>query len=728
MNILGISAFYHDSAACLVRDGEIVAAAQEERFTRVKHDAAFPRHAVDYCLDESKKSGAAVIDAVAFYEKPFLKCDRLFASYLSSAPHGLSSFLKAVPVWIKEKLWIKQTLRDELNFDGPVLFPEHHESHAASAFFPSPFREAAILTIDGVGEWATTTIGHGKDNSFELLQETRFPHSIGLLYSAATYYLGFRVNSGEYKVMGLAPYGVPRFSDVILSELLDLKADGSFRLNMRHFDFVAGLTMIRPSFEQLFGLPRRAPEAELTQHHMDVARSFQLVAEEAMLRMARHARALTGSRYLCLAGGVALNCVGNGRILREAGFDDIWIQPAAGDAGGALGAALLAWHHYKKQPRTVVGGKDSQRGSFLGPEYHPMDFLRERGVPSKPLSEEELLATVATHVADGKVVGWYQARMEFGPRALGGRSIIGDPRRAEMQEVLNRKIKFRESFRPFAPAVMIERVTDYFELDRPSPYMLLTAAVRSSRGEPESTASNDFARRLRTGSSDIPAVTHVDGSARVQTVDAAYNPRFHRLLEAFEKQTGCPILINTSFNVRGEPPVCTPEDAYRCFLKTDMDYLALGDHLLSKHEQPTLPPDNVSKPNWFQQEYGKIDRSTRALRRFGFTMAGMLALLGVFGNRSLFWGIAAALVVLAQVAPTSLRPLYLFWMMLSLAMGWCMTRVILTITFFVAITPIGVLQRLCGKRPFEIALAKDAPTYWESRAPRAGEADYEKQY
>lgn len=728
MNILGISALYHDSAACLVADGRIVAAAQEERFTRRKHDAAFPRRAIDYCLGNASRGGAAALDAVAFYEKPFLKCDRLFASYLGSAPRGLSSFVKAVPVWIKQKLWIKQIIRDELNFEGPILFPEHHESHAASAFFPSPFAEAAILTIDGVGEWATTTVGHGHNNRLELLQETRFPHSLGLLYSSATYYLGFRVNSGEYKVMGLAPYGRPRFADIILSELVDLKNDGSFRLNMEHFDFVAGLTMIRPSFEQLFGRPRRAPETELSQHDMDVARSFQYVTEEAMLRMARYARELTGSRYLCLAGGVALNCVGNSRILREAGFDDIWIQPAAGDAGGALGAALLAWHHYKDQPRTVTPTGDSQHASLLGPEYNAGEFLRARAAPFLELPNEELLETVATHLDNGKVVGWFEGRMEFGPRALGGRSIIADPRRPEMQDMLNRKIKFRESFRPFAPAVKQDRASNYFELNRPSPYMLLTARVRSYKPAPEASVSDDFAQRLGQASSDVPAVTHVDGSARVQTVAAYDNPRFHALLTAFEKRTGCPVLINTSFNVRGEPPVCTPFDAYRCFMRTDMDYLVLGNCLLDKREQPPWKERSATKASWLAEEYEKTDRSPRGLRRFGLTIAAVLALLAVFNHRPLFWYAAALLAAAAMLAPALLRPLHRIWTMFSLILGWCMTRVILTITFFVAITPVGILQRLCGKRPFEIAVAKGANTYWETRPAGGAAADYEKQY
>jgi carbamoyltransferase len=586
VNILGISAFYHDSAACLVRDGIIIAAAQEERFTRKKHDAGFPRHAIDYCLQEAGLSSSP-LDLVAFYEKPFLKCDRLISTYLACAPVGLRSFLKAVPVWMKQKIWIKDAIRNELEFEGPIIFPEHHESHAASAFFPSPFENAAVLTIDGVGEWTTTSVGRGEGNRVELLADMRFPHSLGLLYSAFTYHLGFRVNSGEYKVMGLAPYGEPVFRDLILSELIDLKDDGSFRLNLRYFDFMAGLRMTNAAFDRLLGGPRRKPEAALTQRHMDIARSLQAVTEEVMLRLAHHAHALTGVRNLCLAGGVALNCVGNGRILREGPFDKIWIQPAAGDAGGALGAALLGWHHYHKQPRSVSGDGDTQRGSFLGPAYDATEFLKSAAIPHEEMGENELMSHLAKLLEEGKVIGWFQGRMEFGPRALGNRSILGDARSPEMQETLNLKIKFRESFRPFAPAVLRERVADCFELNQASPYMLLVAPVKESlrlNGESDG-ASGDFLVRLKTPRSTLPAITHIDYSARVQTVASEDNPRFHRLLSEFESKTGCPLLVNTSFNVRGEPPVCTPEDAFRCFMRTEMDYLVLGNFLLDKSKQ-----------------------------------------------------------------------------------------------------------------------------------------------
>ena len=594
MNILGLSAFYHDSAACLVRDGVIVAAAQEERFTRKKHDPGFPRHAIDYCLREAGLPDGGKLDLVAFYEKPFLKCDRLLSTYLACAPLGLRSFLKAVPVWMKQKIWIKDTIRHELQFEGPLLFPEHHESHAASAFFPSPFENAAVLTIDGVGEWTSTSVGRGEGNRVELLADLRFPHSLGLLYSAFTYYLGFRVNSGEYKVMGLAPFGEPVFRDQILSELIDLKADGSFRLNLRYFDFMAGLTMTNAAFAELFGGPRRKPEAELTRRHMDLARSIQAVTEEVMLRLARHAHALTGAHNLCLAGGVALNCVGNGRILREGPFENIWIQPAAGDAGGALGAALLGWHHYHQQPRNVSGEKDAQRGSFLGPAYDAAEFLRRAAVPHEELDEAALMSRVAKLLEEGNVIGWFQGRMQFGPRALGNRSILGDARSPGMQETLNLKIKFRESFRPFAPSILRERVADCFELDQASPYMLLVAPVKESLRKNGATADggDDFMARLKTHRSTLPAITHVDYSARVQTVAAEDNPRFHRLLGEFEKNTGCPVLVNTSFNVRGEPPVCTPEEAFRCFMRTEMDYLVLGNFLLEKRKQN---PAHVTK-------------------------------------------------------------------------------------------------------------------------------------
>ena len=734
MNILGISAFYHDSAACLVRDGEIIAAVQEERFSRKKHDESFPRHAIDYCLREGGIAESSQLDLVAFYEKPFVKADRLFSTYLGVAPRGLRSFLKAVPVWIKQKIWIKQILRDELKFEGPILFPEHHEAHAASAFFPSPFDEAAVLTIDGVGEWATTTIGRGADNRVELLRELHFPHSLGLLYSAFTYYLGFRVNSGEYKVMGLAPYGEPRFRDVILSELVELRDDGSLRLNLAHFDFMAGLTMTNDSFARCFDGPRRESESELTQRHMDVARSLQAATEEVMLRMARHAHEVTGSRNLCLAGGVALNCVGNGRILREGPFEKLWIQPAAGDAGGALGAAMLAWHHYQDQPREAHREGDAQKASLLGPAYDAAGFLAHNGVPHEEMQDDGLMDRVATLLDERQVVGWYQGRVEFGPRALGNRSILGDPRAADMQARLNEKIKFRESFRPFAPAVLRERVADYFELEEASPYMLLVAQVKAAA---DATGDNrdGFGERLRSVRSPIPAVTHVDGSARIQTVDQRENPRFHALLRAFEKRTGCGVLINTSFNVRGEPPVCSPAEAYRCFMRTGMDYLVLGIFLIDKRQQPALPvEERRASRSAIAEEYEQLDRSPHALRRFGFTIGVVCAIAAALTFRryptaGVVLAIAAVLLcVAAQFTPAQLAAFHRVWIKLSLVLGWLMTHVILTLVFFLIVTPVGLLQRIVGKRAFDVAFRTSENSYWKLRQSPFERASYERQF
>jgi carbamoyltransferase len=593
--ILGISAFYHDSAACLVRAGRIVAAAQQERFSRRKHDASFPKEAIAYCLEEGGIDMGKVA-YVAFYEKPFIKFDRLLHSYLAYAPAGLPSFLKALPLWLKSKLWIKHLIQTELHYTGRILFPEHHESHAASAFFPSPFAEAAFLTVDGVGEWTTTSFGVGQDNRVTILGELRFPHSLGLLYSAFTYYTGFKVNSGEYKLMGLAPYGEPVYRDLILKELLDLKPDGSFRLNMRYFGFGSGLRMINRRFERLLGGPPRVPESRLTQRDMDLARSIQDVIEEVLLRMTRHVRQVTGRTRLCLAGGVALNCVANARILREGLFDRIWIQPAAGDAGGALGAALLVWHHYLQQTRQADPEHDAQQGSYLGPAFSHTQirqYLANRQVPFTELSEDEIPEKIADLIAAEKVIGWFQGRMEFGPRALGARSILGDARSPVLQETMNLKIKFRESFRPFAPAVLEECASDYFELTAPSPYMLLTAQVRPAHQRPLSPADqNRFGlEKLLVPRSTIPAVTHVDYSARIQTVVEQHLPLFYRLLKIFKEKYHCPVLINTSFNVRGEPIVCTPEDAYLCFMRTNMDYLLLGNFLLEKKDQKPLDKD-----------------------------------------------------------------------------------------------------------------------------------------
>lgn len=596
MNILGISCFYHDSAACLVRDGEIIAAVQEERFTRKKHDPDFPRRSVNYCLKEGG-IGIGSVDYVAFYEKPLIKFERIVETHLAYAPSGFKSFLMSVPIWLKEKLWMSEFIKKELEgFQGELLFPEHHESHAASAFYPSPFREAAFLAIDGVGEWATTSWGIGRGNQLDIQYELRFPHSLGLLYSAFTYYTGFKVNSGEYKVMGLAPYGEPKYVDAIYNHLIDLKEDGSFRLNMDYFNYCAGLTMTNERFHALFGGEPRASESRLTQREMDLAASVQKVTEEVMLRTARHIRKETGQRYLCLAGGVALNCVANGRVLREGIFDDLWIQPAAGDSGGALGAALLTWYKVLEGKRPEAEGKDLQKGSYLGPEFKEEeieDFLKAGNIPFRKYSYGDIPSVVADLLAKEKIIGWFSGRMEFGPRALGARSIIGDARSPAMQATMNLKIKFRESFRPFAPSVLKERVSDYFEIDRESPYMLLVADLKKERqrkitSDEESLWGIDKLNVIR---SEIPAVTHVDYSARIQTVDKETNPAYYALIEQFYKKTGCPVIINTSFNVRGEPIVCTPEDAYRCFMRTNIDYLVIGNYVMDKTEQPEWKDD-----------------------------------------------------------------------------------------------------------------------------------------
>jgi carbamoyltransferase len=592
-HLLGISAYYHDSAAALIGDGRIVAAAQEERFSRKKNDERFPRHAVAFCLKQAGIT-AADLDAVVFYDKPITKFARLLESYLAVAPGGWLTFPRVLPPWLGEKLNLRGTIRFEmpdLRPDAPILFTEHHQSHAASAFFPSPFEQAAILTVDGVGEWATTTVGVGKGNEVEMLQEIRFPHSLGLLYSAFTAYCGFRINSGEYKLMGLAPYGEPRFVDAIYEHLIELRADGSFRLNLDFFHFLRGLRMTNRKFHDLFEGPPRPPETSLEQRHMDVARSVQVVTEEVMLRLARHAKEVTGQRNLCLAGGVALNCVANGRILRERIFDRLWIQPAAGDAGGALGAALAVWHMQpgREQPRTVIQS-DAMQGAFLGPEFSDDEIeavLRQHGAVYERLEREALLDRVTDRLADEKIVGWVQGRMEYGPRALGHRSILGDPRSPRMQSVLNLKVKFRESFRPFAPAVIEERAPEFFELDGASPYMLLVAPVHPAQRLPAAGQAHGL-DRLKQVRSRIPAVTHVDDSARVQTVSERQCPLFYALLKRFEARTGCPVLVNTSFNVRGEPVVCTPDDAYRCFVNTEMDYLAIGGFLLDRARQPSL--------------------------------------------------------------------------------------------------------------------------------------------
>ncbi len=595
MNILGISAFYHDSAACLVQDGRIVSAVQEERFTRRKHDHSFPQSAINYCL-ESNSLTSADLDLVVFYDKPFLKFERILETYLAYAPVGICSFMKAMPLWVKQKLWMKEFIRTELDYEGKIIFSQHHESHAASAFFPSPYQEAAFLALDGVGEWATASYGVGKDNQINIQAEIHFPHSLGLLYSAFTYYTGFKVNSGEYKLMGLAPYGEPKYKDLILSELIDLKKDGSFKLNMRYFNYCTGLTMVNRRFEKLFGGRPRKPESRLTQRDMDLARSVQAVTEEVVLRMVKHVYKETGQKNLCLAGGVALNCVANGRILRESPIENLWIQPAAGDAGGALGAALFAWYQYLGNNRVADGRRDFQQGSFLGPSFDDErieNYLKNNNISYTKISNDEVPERIADLIARQKVIGWFQGRMEFGPRALGARSIIGDARSSKMQETMNLKIKFRESFRPFAPSAIREKVSDFFEIDGESPYMLLVAPVKKEICRRMSDQEQRLfgLDRLSVVRSSIPAVTHVDYSARVQSVNERDNPLYYKLIAKFGEKYGCSVIINTSFNVRGEPIVCTPQDAYLCFMRTNMDYLIMGNYLLEKKEQKPLEKD-----------------------------------------------------------------------------------------------------------------------------------------
>ncbi len=595
MHILGISCFYHDSAACLVRNGEILAAAQEERFTRKKHDPRFPRHSIQWSLEEA---GISIhdIDYIAYYDKPFLTFERLLMSYLTVAPKGLRSWLEAMPLWLGQKLDIPKVLKREIRYEGDVLYTEHHEAHAASAFYMSPFQESAILTMDGVGEWATASYGLGKGRDIQLLKELHFPNSLGLLYSAFTYFTGFRVNSGEYKLMGLAPYGEPRYKDIILKELVDLKDDGSFQLDLSYFDFLGGLRMTNRRFADLFAGPPRKPESKITQREMDIAASIQAVTEEIVLKMGRHVYKETGQKHLCLAGGVALNCVANGRLLREGPHDKIWIQPAAGDAGGALGAALSVWHRYLGNERKDPQGSDRQRGSYFGPAYSAetvKSFLENNGYIFHELASTDRGRVIAEQIADGKIIGYMAGRMEFGPRALGARSILGDARRQDTQTVMNLKIKYRESFRPFAPSVLEEKAAEYFEMDHASPYMLLVSRVRKERCLPQPSINNlPMLERLKIKRSDIPAVTHLDYSARLQTVNKDDKPDYHAVLSEFEKLTGCAVIVNTSFNVRGEPIVCSPEDAYRCFMRTEMDALVMENFILYKEEQPRWEEKN----------------------------------------------------------------------------------------------------------------------------------------
>ena len=738
-NILGISAYYHDSAAALLKDGEVTAAAQQERFSRRKHDARFPGEAIRYCL-ETGNLRLHELDRIVFYDKPLIKFERLLETYLSYAPRGFRSFAASMPIWLKEKLYLKSVLKTELAQLGdcelkelpPLLFTEHHQSHAASAFFFSPFERAAVLCLDGVGEWATTSTWLGNGANLDPLWEIDFPHSLGLLYSAFTYFTGFRVNSGEYKLMGLAPYGEPKYVDLILDKLVDLKEDGTFRLDMQYFNYCTGLTMTNSRFDELFGGPPRKPESDLTQREMDIAASIQVVTEEIVLRLANTLHEETGEENLCLAGGVALNCVANGRLQREGPYENIWIQPAAGDAGGALGAAAVAWHAYDNQPRKLNGNSgpaaDRMHGSYLGPNYSPEQIRAELdalGAKYTVLDDDTLLSTTAELLADENVIGWFQGRMEFGPRALGGRSIIGDPRSAEMQSVMNLKIKYRESFRPFAPSVLWERVSDYFEQDAPSPYMLIVAPVREELKVALTDEQEQLfgLEKLKHRRSELPAITHVDYSARVQTVHRETNPRYHGLLKAFEQITGCGVLVNTSFNVRGEPVVCSPTDAYRCFMRTEMDYLAVGNFVLSKQEQPAWEDDATGKASLGSTEMAddhiipELDR--KGLRQFGLTTgAAVGAIFGLFFPWMLNldwpawpWVIAAGLGSLSLIRPVWLRWVYRGWMRFGLLASRVMTPLVLGIVFFVMIAPMAMVMRVMGKDPMQRALDPKQKSY-----------------
>ena len=601
--ILGISAFYHDSAACILKDGKIIAAAQEERFSRIKHDNNFPVNAINYCLNESKIDSSK-LNFVAFYDKPFLKFERILETYLVHAPKGIQAFIKSIPLWIKKKLWIKEIIKNKLNYNGKIIFPEHHFSHAASTFYCSNFEKAAFLTLDGVGEWSTSSYGIGNGNKIIMLADIRFPNSLGLLYSAFTYYIGFRVNSGEYKIMGLAPYGEPKYKKIIYENLIDVKEDGSFKMNMDYFNYNVGLTMTNKKFNKLFGGKPRKPESELTQKDMDLAKSIQEVTEEIILKMAKHVKNVTKMKNICLAGGVALNCVSNGKLLRAKIFDEIYIQPASGDAGGALGCALFTWHQYLKNKRIVQKNIDIMNGAYLGPKYSNKvikEYLDKNKYVYKQLSDKTLIDRVSDFIANEKIIGWYQGRMEFGPRALGNRSILGDARSPKIQKIINLKIKYRESFRPFAPAIRAENISDYFNINRESPYMLLVAEVKKNKQYKMTTEQNSYfgLKKLNLVRSEIPSVTHVDYSARIQSVNKNTNPLFHRLLTAFNDKFGYPIVVNTSFNVRGEPIVCTPHDAYKCFMRTEMDYLVLGNFLINKKKQKIMH-DNIDWMNEYK--------------------------------------------------------------------------------------------------------------------------------
>ncbi len=737
--ILGLSAYYHDSAACLVDDGVVRGAVQEERLSRVKHDARYPWRAIAWCLAEAGLARASDLDHVVFYDKPVLKFDRLLETYATFAPRGFGAFRRAMPVWLRRKLWLGEVLRDELGYAGEILFAEHHESHAASAFFPSPFAEAAILTIDGVGEWATASVGRGAGNRIELLHELRFPHSLGLLYSAFTAFCGFKVNDGEYKLMGLAPYGTPRYADTILEHLVDLRDDGSLHLDQRFFDYCAGQRTTNERFDALFGGPARRPEGPLTPREMDLAASIQRVTEEAMLRMARFAQRETGCENLVLAGGVALNCVGNGRILREGPFASVWIQPAAGDAGGALGAALLVHYQGLDRPRVVDGGRDLQRGTRLGPSFDDAAvtrFVEEKRLPATRLGDAARVARTAELLAAGKVVGWFEGPLEFGPRALGARSILGDARDPAMQRTLNLKIKFRESFRPFAPAVLAERAAQWFDLRHESPYMLLVAPVAAARRRAVDDAALTGLDKLKAVRSEIPAVTHVDGSARVQTVTSADDPLFHALLSEFERRTGCPVLVNTSFNVKDEPIVCSPADAYRCFLRTDMDALVLGPYVLEKSPGVRFPEPDPPPPQGDPQ--GEDDspreaaRAPAQARTFTLVLAALLALAaatswwkhhaepaGGVTTRTVALAALALLAVASAFVPRLARRLHRLAMAVAGRIAPVVNTVLLGLFFFGVLTPTAFLLRLTGKRPLDLGLRDGRTSYWTRRTSPA---------
>jgi carbamoyltransferase len=753
--ILGISAFYHDSAAALVVDGEIVAAAQEERFSRIKHDAGFPNHAIEYCLAEAGLR-AGDLGYVAFYEKPLVKFDRILETFVSYAPRGFGSFRQAIPAYLKDKLNVRRRIRQELRELGsglnspltratPILFLEHHESHAASAFFPSPFDQAAILTLDGVGEWSTTTLGMGRGNAINVTHHLQFPHSLGLLYSAFTAYCGFEVNDGEYKLMGLAPYGQPVYADVIRERLIDLKADGSFRLNMDYFSFAYARRMMNPRFDELLGGPPWQPNERLQQRHADLAASIQAVLNEAVLRIGTELHRRTGQRNLVMAGGVALNCVANERLLREGPFEQVWIQPAAGDAGGALGAALFVWHQLLGKPRAAQP-VDSQRGSLLGPRFSTAEVraalerheLRYEELPG----QSELNARVAHALAEGKVVGWFRGRMEFGPRALGARSILADARRPEMQAVLNQKIKFREGFRPFAPSILAEAALSWFDLPKhpDRPYMLFTAPVLPARrteshaAEAEALKNDpDFCRRAAVVRSAIPSVTHVDYSARVQTVDAERNPEFHALLVEFQRLTGCPVLINTSFNVRGEPIVCAPQDAIRCFEATYLDVLVLENFVVEK-----LPEDAriFREQADHRSTMGEQPPSTRQLREFAVIGAVFLVILGMwqlaarpaFMLATTYAAAGVLLMWIGSLRPRWLAPIFSAWMTLVSPLAWLTSAALMAIVFYGLITPLALIFRLRGREALDLAFGSDQDSYWREKPAAKDARQYRKQF